>query len=338
MTLFSKTVTVGDDTAEERTVTGNMYLNSSDLEMCRDGSTLQECGIRVQGVTIPQGYTIDSAYFTLEPVNSSTASGTVTISGEDIDDAPAITSGNSNITNRTKTSASVDWSPGTYSSGTSVNTADIKSVVQEIVDRDSWASGNDMMFMFHNVGSTFQINVRSSNSSGLEPILVINYSESSGSSLTASIGDGLASSDEESLVMAWASSISDGLSAGESVGAIASLSSLLSDSLGLVDSHSEAASIVSSLSDELSLGDGFNQSFVLVKSIGDSLASSDGASASLVSVVFDDSVNLNLSSGGEIVVSTKGEIVLLKGSDKTLILSTKDESLTLVGSDKVIVI
>ncbi len=104
-------------------------------------------GWRFQTVPIGQGDTVNSA--TLEPYQITTGGGTATadLYGEDVDDAGTFTTTGSDITNRTRTTASTaltnaDW-PGsdTRASWT------VTTIVQEIVDRTGWANNNDMAFV-----------------------------------------------------------------------------------------------------------------------------------------------------------------------------------------------
>lgn len=110
-------------------------------------------GFRFTGITIPQGATINEAKIRLVNQVDSTGTPTLAIEGEDTDDS-AIFSTHADFVGRTRTSASVSWTPGAQTAATAVDTVDIKTVVQEIVDRGGWASGNDMAFFIKNNGGT----------------------------------------------------------------------------------------------------------------------------------------------------------------------------------------
>ena len=70
------------------------------------------------------------------------------IEGEDTDDAATF----SDITNyltRSRTSANVNWDPtGTWSVGVEWSSPDIKTIIQEIVNRVGWSSGNDIVLFW----------------------------------------------------------------------------------------------------------------------------------------------------------------------------------------------
>lgn len=76
---------------------------------------------------------------------------TLTIKGENSDHAAALTASSKNVLRRVKTSASVNWVPAAWTAvdlaGAAQQTPDIKSIVQEIVDRSGWVSGNSLAFI-----------------------------------------------------------------------------------------------------------------------------------------------------------------------------------------------
>jgi len=95
---------------------------------------------RFQNITIAQGATISSAYF--KPYKSGYPSVPLVLHGINADNAAAPTAG-SDLAASNFTSANVSW---TSSAGTGQQTSsDIKTILQEIVDRAGWSSGNAMM-------------------------------------------------------------------------------------------------------------------------------------------------------------------------------------------------
>lgn len=97
-------------------------------------------GWRFQGVAVPNsGDSIDLATFKINCSLVTGAGGSGTMYGYDADDAAAF-SGTNRPSVLAKTTASASWSPST----TGQKTVDVTSVVQEIVDRVGWSSGNDI--------------------------------------------------------------------------------------------------------------------------------------------------------------------------------------------------
>ncbi len=156
-TTITSQVSQSSDDAEERISNGNISLTSSDLELTSDGSNNQLIGIRFQNIFIPQGTTIISAniQFTTDETDSGATS--VVILGEDTNNAATFTTGNSNISSRTLTTASVAWNAipawnTVGQSGVNQQTPDLTSIVQEIVNRGGWNSGNSMAFIINGLG------------------------------------------------------------------------------------------------------------------------------------------------------------------------------------------
>jgi Bacterial Ig-like domain len=154
---FSQTVTVAvsisSDDAEEEKNDETMHLSNNDLELhLSEAGKVQYIGLRFQSITISTGATISSAYiqFHVDEVFADDAL-TVTFTGQNIDDAPTFTGSDRNLSNRTETTASVDWAVPHWvavdDEGAAQLSADISSIVQEIVDRTGWVSGNDIVIL-----------------------------------------------------------------------------------------------------------------------------------------------------------------------------------------------
>jgi secreted PhoX family phosphatase len=188
-TQVSARVTSSSDDAEERgsdagSNPGRMYLNSSDLELVRDGSSRgnQWVGMLFRNLSIPQGATITSAYvqFTTDETNSGTTN--LTIRGEDTNSAGTFNSDNYNISSRNFTSASVNWSNvsswnSVGEAGSRQRTPDLSRIIQEIVNRGGWASGNNIAIIIN--GSGERTAEAYDGSSSRAPLLVVNYSNGS---------------------------------------------------------------------------------------------------------------------------------------------------------------
>ena len=173
---FEVRIAADYDDAEERENQG-MYMNSSDLELVYDGSRgRQQVGMRFLNVTIAQGKEIKNAYIRFTADETSSSSVTVTIHGEDIDDAAQFGSSSNNISSRTKTSASVDWTPDAWSStGATHDSPDLTTIAQEIINRSSWSSGNDMVFIVTGTGTGKRTAESYDGSSSKAPLLHIEY-------------------------------------------------------------------------------------------------------------------------------------------------------------------
>ncbi len=148
-------VAASTDDAEEN-ASGNMSLASSDLELVVDGSSNQLVGMRFNGVNIPPGADITNAYVQFQADEIASEATSLIIQGQDIDNAPTFTSATGNISSRSRTTASVSWAPVPWTTvgeaGLAQRTPDIASVVQEIVNRPSWSSGNSLVVIISGTG------------------------------------------------------------------------------------------------------------------------------------------------------------------------------------------
>jgi len=125
--------------SEDRFAFGELY-----------GYDRANCWMKFNNITIPQGATITEATVTVVckgeyPFNDSIV--TATIYANDENNAVAPTSVSEYNTLST-TSASVVWvTSATWDAGQEFSTPDIKSLVQEVVNRAGWESGNSIMIL-----------------------------------------------------------------------------------------------------------------------------------------------------------------------------------------------
>jgi hypothetical protein len=142
--------------AEERVSDGQMYLDSSDLELVNDSDYLgqQVVGIRFQNLAIPQGATITSAYIEFETDETDSVGTSLTFHGEASDNAATFGTGYYDISSRPSTAASVAWNslPAWNTVGEKHQSPDLSAIVAEIVNRGGWTSGNSMVFIITGSG------------------------------------------------------------------------------------------------------------------------------------------------------------------------------------------
>lgn len=163
------TVSAGADDAQQSgttmTVTGVTIGASLD-------ATTEYVGLRFQSVQIPQGATISAAYLSVVPSGTGEDEPLVTITGFDEDNTAAFTTTASDITNRSVTTASVSWDSANLGAtgATYHDTPSLVSVVQEIVDRGGWSSGNAMGFRIQGGATTTRdLTIESYENTGANP-------------------------------------------------------------------------------------------------------------------------------------------------------------------------
>lgn len=140
-----------DDAEEDKR--GSMSLSDAVLELVKPDNRTgnQDIGLRFIG-SIPAGATIQSADLEFVAASSSNTSGGKTIYGHDTDNSSTFSSGGGDISGRALTSASSGWSPSSWSTGNSYNSSDISAIVQEIVDRPGYSSGNAITIIIQGAG------------------------------------------------------------------------------------------------------------------------------------------------------------------------------------------
>jgi len=141
-------ITNGNDAVEEEQ-SGNMYMDSSDLELIDDGGDIQVIGLRFVNTEIARGSNIINAYveFTADDVEADEPANLI-IDGELVPDAPPFADINNNVSNRTRTTAKVEWQPEHWiAENQKYRTSDISTVIQEIIDQEDWASGNALVII-----------------------------------------------------------------------------------------------------------------------------------------------------------------------------------------------
>jgi len=137
--------------------TANTFLWVGHL--CSSGdyplNIVAEIFLRFTNITIPRGATITNAKITLTTIDSAASTGTpnLDIQACDEDNSAEMTGTEvqdgtmtADIMSRVRTTANVNWSQS-FSNDTVYETPDIKTVVQEVIDRAGWASGNAMQFI-----------------------------------------------------------------------------------------------------------------------------------------------------------------------------------------------
>ncbi|MES2655144.1 MAG: metallophosphoesterase [Bacteroidota bacterium] len=141
---------------------GTIDLTSPDLENMVDGNQYQIIGSRFKNITLPRGAIITNAYiqFTTRG-NKNAVLGDIVFKGEAIDSSITFATTAFNVSSRTVTTDSVVWPGSTSSSwgflaggtrGVDQKTPNLKTIVQNIVNRTGWKSGNAITFIWRGTG------------------------------------------------------------------------------------------------------------------------------------------------------------------------------------------
>jgi hypothetical protein len=153
--IFKQRVSSKYDDAEEYP-NGRVNMESSDLEMVKEEHGEQLVGIRFDKVSIPQGAKITKATirFTVDERSSETTDLIIQI--ENSTDAKRFQKEYYNISNRKLLDDSVSWSPEPWEiageSKEAETTPDLRELLQKIVSKDDWKSGNAVVFVISGEG------------------------------------------------------------------------------------------------------------------------------------------------------------------------------------------
>lgn len=151
---LDRRVSAGNGDSEERS-NGNITLNSTSLDMVQE-STTQKVGIRFTNMTIPKTATITKAWVQFRAHSVKTGSTSLLIQGQAADNAAIFTTTRYNVSSRARTSASVAWNPPAWSvtgeRGPAQQTPDLSAIIQQIVSRPGWASGNALALIVTGTG------------------------------------------------------------------------------------------------------------------------------------------------------------------------------------------
>ena len=139
----------------EQVIGSAANLTSSDLELVTDAA-VQVVGLRFTAVAIPSTATITNAYVQFATDEVSTAATSLTIAGEAADNSAIFTTTVNNISARATTAATTAWSPGAWNTideaGANQRTPNLSGVVQQIVNRAGWTSGNALTIIVNGTG------------------------------------------------------------------------------------------------------------------------------------------------------------------------------------------
>ncbi len=155
VSTIDRAVVASADDAEESSV-GSVSLTSSDLELVTDGTAVQTVGMRFTALGIPVGASISAAWVQFETDEVSTGTTSLQIRAEAADTAAPFLKTTANLSSRARTSAAVAWTPATWPTiqvaGADQRTPNLAPLVQEVVNRPGWVSGNAIAVLITGTG------------------------------------------------------------------------------------------------------------------------------------------------------------------------------------------
>lgn len=168
---------IGGNNDVEEQEDGSINFNSTDLELINDNED-QVVGLHFENIPIPQGTPIDQAYIQFWTDEISTGAADLEVFGEAVDHASNFNNTTFDISNRVSTNIVIDWTPNNWwivgEGGEDQRTPNIGAVLQEIVDRPNWDSGNSINLMVS--GSGKRVAESFNGAINLAPQLIIEFS------------------------------------------------------------------------------------------------------------------------------------------------------------------
>jgi K319L-like, PKD domain/Calcineurin-like phosphoesterase len=174
VTTLTVPVAVSADDAEESA--GTVALANPVLKIVNRAGVNQTVGLRFTGLSIPKGATIQSASIQFQCNTKTIGAASLTIEGQAADNPATFAKTTNNISARSRTAADVAWVPAPWATvgarGPDQQTPDLTSVIQELVNRAGWGSGNAMVFIITGTG----VRTAESFNGTFAPVLSVTYS------------------------------------------------------------------------------------------------------------------------------------------------------------------
>ena len=170
--------TDNDDAEEEKD--GDINRGSTDLDILQYSSNndTKYSAVRFQNIAVPRNASITSAYLDFWHRDNSSGSITVDVKVQNTDNASSISSNDDDISSRSYLSTAVSWAIPSGSAGTQVSSTspDVTTLVQSIVNRSGWNSGQAMLFSLRRTSGSGTRNLRTRDGTSSEqPHLRITY-------------------------------------------------------------------------------------------------------------------------------------------------------------------
>ena len=172
-------IAIGSDDTEEYE-NGNIDTKSEDLELVNDeiGKDNQIVGLRFSDLNVPNMAFISATTIRFAVDEPKDVFTDLTIQCEDIDNSSVFKPTANNVSNRQTTTTTISWQPDSWTTEhESEITPDLSAIVQEVIDRDGWLTGNALTFIIKGTGKrTAESFEGAGDKVEYRPTLIIDYS------------------------------------------------------------------------------------------------------------------------------------------------------------------
>jgi hypothetical protein len=141
----------------EEAANGTVTLDSTDLELVEDAGTssgAQTVGLRFD-LAVPQGAIVTHAFIRFTADEAQGGPTMLTIATEAADTSATFTTNANNLSARDRSLLTVPWQPAAWTAGQAGSnqlTPNLAGLVQEVVSRPGWQSGNAIAFLITGTG------------------------------------------------------------------------------------------------------------------------------------------------------------------------------------------
>ena len=144
ITISRQILNSTDDIEDIASSPAQISTGGSTINLATSGTTLRSGGFHFTNLQIPSSSSITSAYLELTAKASDSSALSLTIKGLAADN-PGSFFAPGDVRNKAKTAASVSWgSVPSWTAESKYQSADIASIIQELVNRSGWVNGNSM--------------------------------------------------------------------------------------------------------------------------------------------------------------------------------------------------
>jgi glucose/arabinose dehydrogenase len=152
--VLARVARVRDD-AQENKLSGEVVRNGSELNLGLNKTTPTLVGLRIP-VNVPAGATITGAWVQFGAEDRDTRASQLSVTAEAADHAAPIRKTAHGLSSRPRTMAEVVWKVAIWrypgARGARQTTTDLSPLLQELVDRPGWQSGNHVLLLFEGFG------------------------------------------------------------------------------------------------------------------------------------------------------------------------------------------
>ena len=169
-------VAASTDDAEESVTNGGVNRSSTTLELIRS-TTEQTVGLRFADLALPRGVAVTNAYIQFKASKTTSEATSLTLEGQAGDNPPSFSGVLYNVSARARTTATVTWTPAAWTSGAAgaaQRTPNLAPIIQEIVSRPGWRSGNALALLITGTGQ--RVGWSYDGDQAAAPLLHIEYS------------------------------------------------------------------------------------------------------------------------------------------------------------------